>query len=98
MFESSRAILSSFSRVEICACRWAARPLPEDSLRGSTECAGALFDELKFGGLWVATARASPQPRGMGMILPGLHSPEGSKAARTCSIADMSASEKINGR
>ena len=52
IFESSRATRSSFSRVEICACRWAARLLPEDSPRRGTECAGALlFDKLKFGGL-----------------------------------------------
>src|SRR5439155_10607127 len=48
--------------------------------------------------LWVATARASPQPFGSGMILPGLHSPDGSNAARTRSIASISSSEKIRGR
>ena len=46
----------------------------------------------------VAIARASPHPRGVGIILPGLQRPEGSKATRTCSIAVMSSSEKISGR
>src|SRR5215831_19914115 len=48
--------------------------------------------------LSVATARASPQPRGNGSILPGLHRPDGSKAARTRSSAYISSSEKIKGR
>ena len=46
----------------------------------------------------VATALPSPQPRGNGIIFPGLQRPEGSNAARTRSMVSMSSSEKINGR
>src|SRR6266853_132560 len=113
MSEKSRAIRASLSLVEISACLGAPRScgIPDDfEFVGLPELSSGMGER----GLWVtsgpvatapgsdrltvATARPSPQPRGSGMILPGLHKPEGSKAARTCNIAEKSSSLNIKDR
>src|SRR6185295_17326220 len=50
-----------------------------------------------FAPLRETSTLASPQPRNIGTIFPGLQSPSGSNAARTLNIAFMSASENTSG-
>src|SRR5438132_10798739 len=102
--ENSRAVRASFSLVEINACFCAVRSRGEydklefDDLFGASSCRGdPVATAPGSDTATVATARPSPQPRGNGIILPGLHSPDGSNAARTCNIAVMSSSLKITG-
>ena len=62
----------------------------------SKELAGCRLRNACRSDIGVPTARASPQPRNIGMILPGLQRPVGSKAARTRNMVSISASEKIS--
>src|SRR6266436_1033617 len=113
MREKSRAIRASLSLVEISACFGLVRSggvldefefvgLPRLSSWGGDKDFPVKSDPVATAPgsdrPTVATARASPQPRGIGMILPGLQRPDGSNAARTCNIVLMSSSLNINGR